>query len=194
MQQEYTLTSSYDKTAYKALAEASWQLFRKPQMNTQVYPLLVTLSAMILILTLTQGNSNSPFLTAGGILFSAFVLLAIPLSGVSARGKMCRTAIREADKKGEYPADIQFVFGKDTIRSVIGGDQGKAAVVRYSQIDFFAALGDWRFLFFGPAAYIFHKSDFSSQEELAQFESCLEAHHLPRTQLKGTGPVRETGE
>ncbi len=192
MQHAFTLTSSYDKTAYQALAEASWQLFRKPQMSTQAYPVLVILSVMILILSLSHRESHPISLTVGGILFSAFVLLAIPLSGVSARRKMCRTAIREADKKGEYPVDIQFEFGKDTIRSVIGGDQEKAAVVRYSQIDLFAALGDWRFLFFGPAAYIFHKSSFSSQEELAQFESCLEAHHLPKTQLKGTGPVRET--
>ena len=48
MNYDFALNTRYDKSAYEALAEASWQLFRKPRMQTQTYPILIALAALTL--------------------------------------------------------------------------------------------------------------------------------------------------
>ena len=188
MNYDFIVTSKYDKTAYQALSEASWQLFRKPRMLTQAYPVMIALVALIIITMLYNfGDYGAPVLV-GAVIFIAFVLAAIPLGAVSAKARMCRAAIKDATRRGEFPAEIQFVFGKDTIHSTVGEH---TAVVKYGQASGLAALGEWRFLFFGQAAYIFHTSSLGSPEEAARFSAYLtEKCGLPLTQLKGAGPQR----
>lgn len=188
MNYHFVLKSSYDKTAYQALSEASWQLFRKPRLQAQAYPIFFALAALILFtLIYNRGNYDTPFLV-GGIAFIAFLIAAVPLSAVSAKAKMYRTAVKAATARGEFPIEIQFVFRTEQIHTTIGQN---VSIVSYSNVSRFAALGDWRFLFFGQAAYILHASAFQNKEELSKFEAFITAKcDLPLIVLKGSGPQR----
>lgn len=182
------LNSRYDETAYRALSEASWQLFRKPRMQTQTYPILIGLAALTLFALISGWGRYSPVMLVGAGLFVVLLLAAIPLSGMSAKAKMCRAAVKAAASRGEFPADIQFTFGQEAIRSKVGGH---VSVVKYSQATGFAALGEWSFLFFGQAAYIFHSSAFASPEEAGRFRTYIQKKcGTTLVTLKGTGPQR----
>ena len=180
MNYDFALNTRYDKSAYEALAEASWQLFRKPRMQTQTYPILIALAALTLFVLIRGRGRYSPPVLIGAGLFVVLLLVSIPLSGRSAKAKMCRTAVKAATSRGEFPVDIQFSFGQESIRSKVG-----------EQVTGFAALGEWRFLFFGPAAYIFHTSAFASPEESVRFRTYIEEKSgTALVTLKGTGPQR----
>lgn len=189
MNYDFVLQSKYDKTAYQALSEASWQLFRKRRLQTQAYPVMIAVSALILITLIYNWGSYEARFVVAALGFVAFVLAAIPLSALSAKAKMCRTAIKDASGRGEYPADIRFVFGKDTIHSTVGKH---TATVHYGDVSCFALLGQWRFLFFGEAAFIIHASCFQSAEEAERFQAYIaEKCGVNPMPLKGTGPQRQ---
>lgn len=188
MNEVFVLKSTYDKTAYEALAEASWQMFRKPKLQTQAYPVLLALIALVAVTMIYNRGSYGTPLLVGGIVFILFPAAAIPLSGLSARAKMRSTAIKDAKSRGEYPAEIQFIFRPEGITSTVGGH---SAMMKYTQVSYFAALGDWRFVFFGQMAYIFHRSSFEKEGELKHFEEYITAKcSLSMVTLKGTGPKR----
>ena len=188
MNYDFALNTRYDKSAYEALAEASWQLFRKPRMQTQTYPILIALAALTLFVLIRGRGRYSPPVLIGAGLFVVLLLVSIPMSGRSAKAKMCRTAVKAATSRGEFPVDIQFSFGQESIRSKVGE---QVSMVKYEQATGFAALGEWRFLFFGQAAYIFHTSAFASPEESVRFQTYIEEKSgTALVTLKGTGPQR----
>ena len=94
MNYDFALNTRYDKSAYEALAEASWQLFRKPRMQTQTYPILIALAALTLFVLIRGRGRYSPPVLIGAGLFVVLLLASIPLSGRSAKAKMCRTAVK----------------------------------------------------------------------------------------------------
>ena len=73
MNDDFTFTTRYDKTAYQALSQASWQMFRKPRLQSQAYPILAALSSLF------TGGSLSPLLQA--ILMPYTLLMPPYLSG-----------------------------------------------------------------------------------------------------------------
>ena len=179
MNYDFALNTRYDKSAYEALAEASWQLFRKPRMQTQTYPILIALAALTLFVLIRGRGRYSPPVLIGAGLFVVLLLVSIPLSGRS---------VKAATARGEFPGDIQFSFGQESIRSKVGE---QVSMVKYEQATGFAALGEWRFLFFGQAAYIFHTSAFASPEESVRFQTYIEEKSgTALVTLKGTGPQR----
>lgn len=186
MNDDFAFTTRYDKTSYQALADASWQMFRKPRMQSQTYPVLVVLALLVLISALFNRETLGTAIVIGGVVMAVLMLAAIPLSGISARAKMCRNAIKDARKKGPFPAQVHFAFGKDGIRATVNQ---QTDLMRYSQVSTLAVLGEWRFLFFGQAAYLFHRSDLQSREEGERLEQWLEEKcGHPFVQLKGEGP------
>lgn len=190
MKQEpkFVLHSTYDKAAYRALSEASWVLFRRRRMQTAAYPMLITMAILTIILLVYNWTTLSPFLRAGGIAFVLLECAAIPLGAVSAKVKMCHTAIREAARRGEFPAEVTFTFYQEEIQAAFGS---QITSVSYEAIDCLIALGEWRLLFFGHAAYILHSSCFSGRETMEQFEEYLTQRcALPFNQMKGLGPRR----
>lgn len=185
MNYDFVLESRYDKTAYQALSEASWQLFRKPSLQTRAYPILSALAILMVISLFLSHDTTTKTIC---VVFLVFVVVAFPLSAVNAKRKMCATAIKDAQTRNEYPTDIQFVFSEKTIVSTV---KGVATTAYYSQLDGFATLGDWRFLFFGQAAYIFHRSSFQDDAEFQRFETFIqEKCGCPVLRLKGNGPTR----
>jgi len=190
MKQEpnFVLHSTYDKAAYQALSEASWVLFRRRRMQTAAYPTLVTMALLTTFLLIYNWNTLSSLMRVAGIAFVLFNCAAIPLGATSAKAKMCRTAIREATKRGEFPAEVTFRFYPEEIHAAFGS---QVSSVSYQSIDCLIALGEWRLLFFGHAAYILHTSCFPTREALEQFEEYLTQRcGLPFNQMKGSGPRR----
>lgn len=185
---EFVLTATYDKAAYQALSEASWVLFRKRKMQSTAYPALFTLAFVIAVLMIYNWGSYSTPILIGGIAFIVLQFAVIPLGAMSAKAKMCRTAIKEAQKQGQFPVHIQFVFSDKQIHATIGEE---TTSVPYTSVDCLISLGEWRLLFFGRAAYILHTSCFSSHEELERFQAFItEKCDLPFNQMKGAGPKR----
>ena len=48
-----------------------------------------------------------------GIAFIVLQFAVIPLGARRAQAKTCRKAIRDAEKRGEYPARVEFLFQED---------------------------------------------------------------------------------
>lgn len=185
---QFIVHTTYDKPAYQALSEVSWVLFRKHRMQVAAYPALFSLAALIAIMLLFNWGSYDTPVLVGGVLFIGLQFLVIPLGAASAKHKMCRTAIKEVSKTGEFPIHAQLVFREKRIHATIANEVSTAP---YESIDCLVALGDWRLLMFGRAAYILHRSCFCSQEELQRFEAFIsEKCGLPFNQMKGKGPRR----
>lgn len=184
----FSITSTYDQAAYRALAAVSFELFRKHRMQTLAYPALFGSAVLIAVVL---ASNWSVFNVATRVVLAVFVVVqfaVIPLGAMSARHKMTRQAVKAARKQGEFPATVHFVFRNADIRATIN-DQ--VSVSNYSSIDCLVSLGDWRLLFYGRAAYILHASDFSSAEELRDFEEFVSARcELPFNQMKRNGPKR----
>ncbi|WP_312943140.1 hypothetical protein [Oscillibacter sp.] len=112
MNYEWVLHTLYDEQAYRALAEASWQIFRRPKMQTQAYPILIAAAVMMLIAAFLGERSNR--LPAAVLIL--FFGAAIPLSKVSAKSKVYRTAKKAAEAAENFPKKVTFVFlEKDSI-------------------------------------------------------------------------------
>ncbi|MCI9119491.1 MAG: YcxB family protein [Flavonifractor sp.] len=185
---KFILHTTYDKPAYQALSEVSWVLFRKHRMQVAAYPALFSLAALIAIILIFNWGSYDTPLLVGGLVFIGLQFLVIPLGAVSAKHKMCRTAIKEVSKTGAFPLQVRLVFLDKQIHSTIDNE---VSTVPYGSIDCLMSLGDWRLLMFGRAAYILHRSCFQSQEELREFEAFIsEKCGLPFNQMKGKGPKR----
>ncbi|WP_312637107.1 hypothetical protein [Oscillibacter sp.] len=155
----------YDESAYRALADASWQLFRKPKMHTQVYPVLGAVSALTFVLGLM--NDRKYWLPA--LLLVAFFISAIPLGKLSAKAKMYHTAVKAADSLSER---VAFAFKGDGIRATVGEH---SFYTPYEKAFCFAALNQWRFLFFDEtAAYIINTLDLQDREDIQRFDAMVQ--------------------
>ena len=186
MNDDFAFTTRYDKTAYQALSQASWQMFRMPRLQSQAYPILAALSVLVAASMLVKRGSLEPAIIAGGVGLIVFMLAAIPISGVTARAKMCSHAMKDAQKKGPLPAQVHFSFGSDGIRATVN-DQTN--LMRYSQVSALAALGSWRFIFFGEAAYLYRCADLPDEAQAKRLDAWLEEKcGQPFRKLKGEGP------
>lgn len=181
MNYEWVLHTLYDEQAYRALAEASWQLFRRPKMQTQAYPILIAAAVMTLAAAFLGDRSNR--LLAAVLLL--FFVAAIPLSKVSAKSKMYRTAKKAAEAAGNFPAKVTFVFLEKEIHSTIGD---KSHIIPYNKVSCFAEMGNWQFLFFDQtAAYIFNTTELRDTGKLERFEAMLtQKCGLSKIRLKGS--------
>lgn len=165
MANQWRIHTLYDESAYRALAEACWQLFRKPRMQTQVYPVLFAVSVITLIAALMSDEVR----LLPAMLLIAFFLAAIPLGKISAKAKMYRTAVKAGDS---FPARVDFVFTDAGIRATMAA---RVFDMPYQKVFCFAALSHWRFIFFdATSAYIINTADFQDQEDLHKFEAMIE--------------------
>ena len=143
---DFRIESTYDRQAYQAMAKATWKLFQKHRMEVMAYPALISVALVIAVLLVFNWNHTVLPIRILGIAFIVLQFAVIPLGARRAQAKTCRKAIRDAEKRGEYPARVEFLFQDDHIRTTVGKE---ATSVRYREVSHLAALKDWRFLYFG---------------------------------------------
>nr|WP_317326508.1 YcxB family protein [uncultured Flavonifractor sp.] len=183
---DFRIKSTYDQKAYKAMAKANWKLFQKHRMEIMAYPALISIAVVIGILLIYNWNTASVPIRVGGIAFVILQFAVIPLGAWRAQSKICRKAIRDAEKRGEYPAEVEFRFQSDRIRAAVGES---VSSVGYREINHLAATPEWRFLFFSQGAYIIPTSAFQDAEELDRFDTFLtEKCRMPIVILEGEVP------
>ncbi len=182
MANEWRIHTVYDEAAYRALAEACWQLFRKPKMQAQVYPVLITVSVITLVAALMSDEVQ----ILPALMLIAFFLAAIPLGKVSAKAKMYRTAVRAG---GDSSESMTFVFLNKAIRAMMGA---RTFDVPYEKVFCFAALNHWRFLFFDTtSAYIVNTASFQDREDIKNFEAMIQEKCGLTMILLKTAPTKE---
>lgn len=188
MSYEFRVTSKYDEVAYKALAEASWMLFRKHRMVTQAFPVMLTMAFMIaasVIFRYSEYGNTGLWIGGGAV---AFLLAAMPLSVYNGKRRIYKKSVKEAQERGLFPVDIEFFFRGNGIYTKTGE---REEVIRYSKVTELVALGEWRFIFFGVGAYIVHASGFEKSDELTRFDRFLvECTGRPFLKMKRKGPQR----
>lgn len=165
MANQWCIHTLYDESAYRALAEACWQLFRKPRMQTQVYPVLLAVSVITLVAALMSDEVR----LLPAMLLITFFLSAIPLGKASAKAKMYRTAVKA---EGSFTERVAFVFTDAGIRATMAA---RLFDMPYHKVVCFAALNHWRFIFFdATSAYIINTANFQDHEDLQSFEAMIE--------------------
>ena len=174
----FDIQSRYDRDAYEALTEVSWTMFRLPQIHTRTYPFIGALCVLILASLIAYHSRYSMPVIAVHIICFAFFALAMPLSNVNGKHRLCKKAIEQASKENTFPFDVRFVFSDSSIRAHIPGSQVNG--ISYNKITDLISYGAWRFLFFGQAAYMIRQDSFESSQELERFERFVsEKTHLP---------------
>ena len=124
------IKSTYDEPAYRAMAKATWKLFQKHRMEVMAYPALFSIAAVIVILLIFNWNTSPLPVRIGGIAFAILQFAVIPLGAMRAQRKTCRKAIRDAKRKGEYPAQVEFLFQGDRIRAKVAIPRPRPATKR----------------------------------------------------------------
>ncbi|MFV0497697.1 MAG: hypothetical protein ACK5L0_05985 [Candidatus Fimivivens sp.] len=165
MTNEWRIHTVYDEAAYRALTEACWQLFRKPKMQTQVYPILITFS----VITLATALMSDDVQILPAIILIIFFLAAIPLGKVSAKAKMYRTAVKTG---GVFSEAAAFVFTNKSIRATMAE---RTFDIPYQKVFCFACLNHWRFLFFDvTSAYIINTNNLQNREDIKNFDDMIQ--------------------
>ena len=183
---DFRIESTYDRQAYQAMAKATWKLFQKHRMEVMAYPALISVALVIAVLLVFNWNHTVLPIRILGIAFIVLQFAVIPLGARRAQAKTCRKAIRDAEKRGEYPARVEFLFQDDHIRTTVGKE---ATSVRYREVSHLAALKDWRFLYFGQGAYIIPVSAFRDAAELDRFDTFITGKcGMPIVILEGEVP------
>lgn len=183
---DFSITSVYDENAYRAMAKATWTMFQKHRMEIMAYPALFGIAALIVVLLIFNWNATPIPIRVGGIAFAILQFAVIPLGARRAQAKTCNKAIRDAKKRGEYPAKVEFLFQGDRIHAKVGG---QSMTARYSEVTSLAASPQWRFLFFGQGAYIIPVSAFADQATLDRFDGFItQKCGMPIVVLEGTVP------
>ena len=183
---DFRIESTYDRQAYQAMAMATWKLFQKHRMEVMAYPALISVALVIAVLLVFNWNHTVLPIRILGIAFIVLQFAVIPLGARRAQAKTCRKAIRDAEKRGEYPARVEFLFQDDHIRTTVGKE---ATSVRYREVSHLAALKDWRFLYFGQGAYIIPVSAFRDAAELDRFDTFITGKcGMPIVILEGEVP------
>lgn len=117
---DFRIESTYDRQAYQAMAKATWKLFQKHRMEVMAYPALISVALVIAVLLVFNWNHTVLPIRILGIAFIVLQFAVIPLGARRAQAKTCRKAIRDAEKRGEYPARVEFLFQDDHIRTTVG--------------------------------------------------------------------------
>ena len=117
---DFRIESTYDRQAYQAMAKAPWKLFQKHRMEVMAYPALISVALVIAVLLVFNWNHTVLPIRILGIAFIVLQFAVIPLGARRAQAKTCRKAIRDAEKRGEYPARVEFLFQDDHIRTTVG--------------------------------------------------------------------------
>ena len=147
---------------------------------------LISVALVIAVLLVFNWNHTVLPIRILGIAFIVLQFAVIPLGARRAQAKTCRKAIRDAEKRGEYPARVEFLFQEDHIRTTVGKE---ATSVRYREVSHLAALKDWRFLYFGQGAYIIPVSAFRDAAELDRFDTFITGKcGMPIVILEGEVP------
>ncbi len=174
----FDIHSRYDKQAYDALTDVSWTMFRAPMARTRTYPFIAAMIVIILASLIVYHSRYSPQVIAIHVVCIIFFALAMPLSSVNGKHRLCKKAIAKVSKETEFPFDVRFVFSETSIRAFLPGNQVRG--VAYNRITDFISFGAWRFLFFGQAAYMIRQDAFESPQELKEFEQFIcEKAQLP---------------
>ncbi len=92
------------------MAKATWKLFQKHRMEVMAYPALISVALVIAVLLVFNWNHTVLPIRILGIAFIVLQFAVIPLGARRAQAKTCRKAIRDAEKRGEYPARVEFLF------------------------------------------------------------------------------------
>ena len=109
---DFRIESTYDRQAYQAMAKATWKLFQKHRMEVMAYPALISVALVIAVLLVFNWNHTVLPIRILGIAFIVLQFAVIPLGARRAQAKTCRKAIRDAEKRGEYPPVWSFCSRK----------------------------------------------------------------------------------
>lgn len=168
----YNLTTRYDESAYKALSDASWQLFQEPKMRSTGYPMII----MIAILTAVSIFIYKDEFGVMGMVLGSFLVLvsisAIPLSKINGKKKLFKASLKAANKVGEFPAQVRIRFLNKGIKSSV--NDRTSEMVPYSDVVVTALLDQWCFIYFDKGAYIVNQSSFCSDGEFEIFKNFIQ--------------------
>lgn len=169
---KYDFTVQYDRKAYSALTDVSFQLFQKHSMQVRIYPFAIGL--MIVASVSLYSQLCSPSRSMAWIIVNVAVLILffalIPLSGVAARRKYLKKAIKKVQAEGEFPFNVCFEFYENEIEVTVRGNTFHSG---YDRIDGIVEYREWIFLFMGQRAYILNDSVFRSAEDKNDFLSFI---------------------
>lgn len=164
--------SHYDETAYQALSDVTFKLFREPLMRTHTYPFLIALSAaacLLLISVVIKPDPNPKYLAACIGMIVLFIG-TIPLSRIVSRRRFLKKALKQIKKDGPFPFTVHFRFYEDGIEAKF---HDVISIISYDKMDGIAAYKDWHFLFFGQGAYMIENASFPNEGEKKAFLSFI---------------------
>ncbi len=163
--------TSYDDSAYEALSEVSWKMFREHYVHTRTYPFISALCVLIAASLIAFRHKYSAPVIALHIVILVFFAAAMPLSNRTGKRRLCKRAIKEVSSQGPFPFFVHFLFYEDKVRAELPGD--RVAETSYGQITDIVTFGTWMFLFIRDHAYILRRDSFESEEEYRAFESFI---------------------
>ena len=163
--------TEYDRSAYEALSEVSWKMFREQMVRTRTYPFISALCILLTASLIAFRHKYSPALIAVQAAIILFFLISMPLSNETGKRRLCKKAIKEVSAQGPFPFTVRFLFNEEMVRAKLPAD--RVAETRYSRITDIVTYGKWLFLFVGDHAYILRQDAFESEEEYRQFEAFI---------------------
>ena len=169
----FEVETIYDRSAYEALSEVSWKMFREHYVRTRTYPFISALCILLAASLIAFYHKYSAPVIALHVAAIVFFLISMPLSNVTGKRRLCKKAIKEVSKQGEFPFTVRFLFNEELIRAKLPGDQ--IAETLYSRITDILVYGKWLFLFVGDHAYILRRDAFEDEEQYQSFETFLSA-------------------
>ena len=167
----FELETQYNQSAYEALTEVSWKMFRQHFVMTKTYPFIAALCVLIAISLIAFRHKYGMPVLAAHVVALLFFMISMPLSNVTGKRRLCKKAIREASSQGPFPFSVRFLFNEDVIRVKLPGE--KIADTPYARLTDIVSYGKWLFLFIGDHAYILHYDSFENEEEYSCFERFL---------------------
>ena len=163
--------TTYDRSAYEALADVSWKMFREHFVQTRAYPFMFGICVLIALSLIVFWRRYSTPVIVVHVVFFLFFLISMPLSNVTGKRRLCNKAIRNVSAQGEFPFKVRFCFTENMIRAYLPRDQ--YADTTYAQITDIISYGKWMFLFCGDRSYILNRDSFENAEVFEQFEGFI---------------------
>lgn len=167
----FEASTRYDRTAYEALTEVSWKMFREHFAHTRTYPFIAALCVVVAASLVASFRKYSAPVIAVHVAVILFFLLAMPLSTVQGKKRLCKKAIKEVSAKGDFPFTVRFLFNEEVIRAKLPARQ--VADTPYDRITDLIRYGKWLFLFVGDRSYILQEGSMEDPQEFHRLEEFL---------------------
>lgn len=162
----FEIRAKYDETAYRALGEATWDLFWRKRMQIRTFPIFGGMILLVAFSLLTNFKIYGPIGKGLHFLGIVFFILSFWLLSFFGRKKLARKTCKLAKDRGALPLDVIFQFEKNRIVSRTGTIKSS---VRYDRATGYFQRKEWDFLFFGTEAFLWKEKDVENPEEFNLF-------------------------